>query len=287
LILVCSGLLFAVPFFLSQLHWLSFISAIPFFYLIFDNAKKIVNYSVWFAMSFYLAVFVWIFWMYPMEHVGVTPMQSLFIVIAGWIGFSIIMTFAFMILPLGLKFIGLPLIVKTQKAVYLLPIIAASLYVILEWSQSLLLPWTKLAVAQYRNIFFIQSMSVFGTYIPAFLIIFINASAALYFLSRRNKTDSKYCMNGLIIACVVVYAVNFGFGFLRVYFNERNNDYKTIVAQIVQGNIPSYERWIRYTANDILSIYENLTEWYATPETTISVWPETAVPRGFTRGDEL
>ena len=282
--------MFAVPFFLPQLHWFSLIAAIPFFYIIVDTPKKIVKYSVFFSMSFYLAVFTWIFWMYPMEHIGVTPMESLFIVIAGWIGFSIIMTFVFLILPLGLKFIGSKLIAKHPKAVYLLPILAASLYVILEWVQSWFLtglPWTKLAVAQYRNLFFIQSMSVFGTYFPAFLIILINASIAVYILHRRNKTNfahfTKRSVNCLLIACIIVYAVNFGFGFLRLHFYERNHQYETITAQIVQGNIPSYERWIRYTPEQILRIYEDLTEWYTTPETTISVWPETAVPRAFTR----
>ena len=276
LISVVSGILFGVPFFLPQLHLLSFFSAVPFFYIIFKYQQKIVKYSFFFSMSFNLTVFTWFLRMYPMEQVGVTPTESLFIVIAAWVGFSVIMTFVSMILPVGLKLIK-------PRNIFLTPVLAASLYVILEWVQSWFLtglPWAKLAVSQYRDLFFIQSMSVFGTYFPAFIIIFINAALAIYILNYKNRAANK-----LIFACIIMYFANSYFGFFRLYFY--NHDYEKITAQIVQGNISSYEKWEERGVANSLSIFTDLTERYIIPEADISLWPETAIPATVHRGGPL
>ena len=268
LVLVISGLLFAVPFFIPQLHLLSFVSAVPFFYIIFKNPAKIIKYSVCFGMSFYLAVYTWFLRMYPMEQVGVTPAESLIIVIAAWVGVSVIQMFVFMILPVGLKLIRV-------KNIFIMPVLAASLYVILEWVQSWFLSgltWGKLAVSQYRDLFFIQSMSVFGTYFPAFIIIFINAAIALYILHRKNNNAAVK----LTFACIIIYFANSCFGFFRLYLY--NHDYEKITAQIVQGNVSSYEKWEDYSIIDQFNIHKDLTERYITPETDISLWAETVVP---------
>ena len=227
-------------------------------------------------MSFYLCVYIWFLRMYPMEQIGVSAAESLLIVISAWIGFPVLQTLVFLILPLGLK------ILKPEN-IFAVPITAGCLYVLLEWVQSWFLSglsWAALAVSQYRNLFFIQSMSVFGTYFPAFIIIFINSALAVFFLNRKNKTAKK-----LIFACVLLYSANLCFGFLRVYFYS--GDYETITAQTVQGNISSYEKWEERGILSSLEIYGELTGEYSGSKVDICVWPETAVPAAVMPGGGL
>ena len=261
----------SVPFYVPQLHLLSFIAAVPFFYIILgEGAKNIIRSGVIFAMSFYLSVYTWFLWMYPMEQVGVTPGESLFIVIAAWIGFPILQMLVFLILPLGLK------LIKPDN-IMLTPVLCASLYVMLEWVQSWFLTgltWGKLAVSQYRDLAFIQSMSLLGTYFPAFIIIFINSALALWLL--RYRAGEGRAANGLILACVLLYAANACFGMLRLRFYDYS--YERITAQIVQGNISSYEKWEERGVDNSLDIYRDLTNAHSVPDAKIIVWPETAIP---------
>jgi apolipoprotein N-acyltransferase len=294
-----------VPFFLPQLHLLSFVAAVPFFYIIFKEQKKIVKYSVFFAMSFYLSVYIWFLWMYPMEQVGVTPFESLLIVTAAWIGFPILQTFCFLILPFGLKLIKTKNFSKKfEKYMFMLPVLCASLYVIVEWVQSWFLSgltWAKLAVSQYRDLFFIQSMSVFGTYFPAFIIIFINAAIALYILNRKNQKNEKNSKsinpnnpnnaNILILACILLYFGNISFGLLRLnLYDICHADYEKITAQVVQGNISSYEKWEGRGVENSLNIFRDLTEQYNILDihkADICVWPETTIPTTVIPGNDF
>ena len=270
-----------MPFFIPQLHLLSFIAAAPFFYIILGDTKKNIKYSVVFAASFYLSVYIWFLWMYPMEQIGVTPFESLLIVTAAWIIFPVHQTFVFMILPLGLKIINVKKL--ENYSILITPALCASLYIISEWVQSWFLSgltWAKLAVSQYRDLFFIQSMSILGTYFPAFIIIFINAAVAVYILKHKSRNA-----NILIFACVIIYFANSYFGFFRLYFYD--NNYEKITAQIIQGNISSYEKWEDRGLINALNIYRELTEDYNIPEADIAVWPETVIPTFVSPGGGL
>ena len=124
-----------------------------------------------------------------MEYTGVTPLQSAAIVTAAWLGFSLLQILVLFILPLGLKFFRG---IYKDANILCLPLLTACLYVIAEWVQSWFLSgltWAKLSVAQYKNLFFIQSLSLFGTYFVSFIIIFINAAIALYILNKKSKID--------------------------------------------------------------------------------------------------
>ena len=186
-----------------------------------------------------------------------------------------------MIIPAGLKLAGVKKIGDLN--ILITPVLCAGLYVTAEWVQSWFftgLTWGKLAVSQYRDLFFIQSMSVFGTYFPAFIIIFINSAIALYLLKYKLKNA-----NGLIFACIILYFANSYFGFFRLYFY--NNDYEKITAQIVQGNISSYEKWEERGVTNAVNIFKELTDEYNNPGIDICVWPETAVARTIFPGGGL
>ena len=262
--------------------------------------------------------------MYPMEQTGVTPLQSAFIVIAAWFGFSFLQTLCALILPIGLKAFKK---INYDKNIFFLPILTACLYVILEWVQSWFLSgltWAKLSISQYKNLFFIQSVSIFGTYFTSFVIIFINASIALYILNKYTNTDNEKIRvkapfrrrgchevtgdtsrttseevspavcgrhpllrkgageynpqnNLLILAAILLYFANSYFGFFRIYlYDAFGNDNPKITAQIVQGNISSYEKW--KDGGSSFEIYAGLMEEYRDENTDICVFPETAIP---------
>ncbi|MCL2096341.1 MAG: apolipoprotein N-acyltransferase [Oscillospiraceae bacterium] len=288
LFIVISGILFASPFIFPELYILSFIAGAPFFVLLFEslinqNTKrfKLIKYTFVFGLGFYLPVYIWFLWMYPMEQTGVTPLQSAFIVMSAWLGFSLVQITALLILPVGLIILGH----KYKCRSFFLPVITACLYITAEWVQSWFLSgltWAKLPVSQYKNLFFIQSSSLLGTYFISFVIIFINSCAALYILNRKNNINNKN-NNILILAVVLLYFSNSYFGLLRIYFLDNfDNSEGEITAYIIQGNISSYDKWADSEGRNSLEIYESLIKYIKNEEETpvICVMPETAVPSG-------
>lgn len=280
-----SGLLFSLPFIFPDFWLLSFFSCVPFFAVLFEGVKnrkktKAVKYTLVFGAGFYLPTYAWFFWMYPMEQIGVTPAQSALIVAAAWLMFPILQTFVLLILPLGLKFLG-------NINIFLLPALTAALYVITEWAQSWFmsgLTWAKVSVAQYKNLFFIQSLSVGGTYFVSFAVIFINACLAAYILNKSDKIPAKNG-NFLILAALVLCFSNFYFGYFRImYYDhaEASDERQKINAMIVQGNISSYDKWNNIDAS--FDIYSSLLEENAAEKADICVFPETAIPVAVTRG---
>ena len=286
---------------------LSFISGVPFYLILFDELKnpknKIIKYTFVFGMSFYLPVYIWFLWMYPMEQTGVTPLQSLFIVTAAWLGFPLLQTLVLLILPAGLKIFGNIYINLYNRGklpkganIFFLPVLTACLYVISEWVQSWFLSgltWAKLSLTQYKDLFFIQSISLFGTYFTSFIIIFINSAIALYILNKSNKTISLIPVNKnnlLILSVIILYFANSYFGFFRLYiknnFSSESENTPKITAEVVQGNISSYEKWEENGITKSLEIYKSLTEQY-NKNIDLSVWSETAIPTSINPGGRL
>ena len=288
LFIVISGILFSVPFIFPDLSIISFFAAIPFFIILFGEIKnnkknKAVKYTYVFGMSFYLPVYIWFLWMYPMEQTGVTPLQSAFIVIAAWLGFPALQTFVMLILPLGLK-IFKKIFMCEKINIFFLPVLTACLYVILEWTQSWFmsgLTWAKLSISQYKNLFFIQSISLFGTYFTSFIIIFINAAIALYILNKKNPQRL------LIFAAILLYLANSYFGYFRIMYYDYikiPGERQQITAQIIQGNISSYEKWDESEGQSSFEIYKTLIEEHNDENIDICVLPETAIPYSITQG---
>ena len=293
---IFSGILFSIPFIFPDFNILSFFAGIPFFIVLFDELKnrkknKAVKYTFVFAMSFYIPVFIWFLWMYPMEQTGITPLQSVFIVVAAWLGFPLLQTFVMLILPLGLK-IFRKIYTREKINLFFLPALTAALYVIAEWVQSWFatgLTWAKLSLSQYKNIFFIQSISLFGTYFTSFIIIFINASIALYILNRHYKSVPVNKNNLLFFSVILLYFLNSYFGFFRVMYydyTDRAGDKETITAQIMQGNISSYEKWEVSGVENSLKIYSSLVEDNNSEKIDICVFPETAIPVEISEGSD-
>jgi len=296
LFIFISGLLFSAPFIFPELNLLSFISGVPFFIILFDeiiNKKKnkIIRHTFVFGMSFYLPVYVWFLRMYPMEQTGVTPFQSLLIVTAAWFGFSLLQTFVMLILPVGFKiFKNLHNNNENSiKSIFFLPVLTSCLYVILEWVQSWFLSgltWAKLSISQYKDLFFIQSISLFGTYFTSFIIIFINASIAVYFLNKHKNQKN----NILILAVILLYFANSYFGYFRIMYYDyidRTSERQQITAQIIQGNVSSYEKWEDSGGQNSLEIYSKLITQYNNENADICVLPETAIPYSITRGSSI
>ena len=342
LFIIISGILFSVPFIFPELNILSFFSGVPFFVILFGEMQsskknKTIKYTCVFGMSFYLPVYIWFLWMYPMEQTGVTPAQSAFIVIAAWLGFPVLQTVAMLILPIGLK-IFRKIFKNKNTDIFFIPVLTACLYVILEWAQSWFfsgLTWAKLSISQYKNLFFIQSVSLFGTYFTSFVIVFINAAVALYLLNKLSQSQiEKQCEksvlkppfergwqhevltgvcrfpvttsnsanprpsgtpfqkralreNLLIFAVILLYFANSYFGLFRIIYYDyidRAGDRQKITAQIIQGNISSYEKWEDSGGQSSFEIYKSLIDGYNDEKIDVCVLPETAIPISISYG---
>ena len=282
-----SGLLFSLPFIWPELSALSFFSCVPFFAVLFDGVKnreksKAVKHTLVFGAGFYFPVYVWFLWMYPMEQTGVTPMQSLLIVAVAWFIFPALQTFVLLILPLGLKFFR-------KMDIFLFPVLAACLYVVAEWVQSWFmsgLTWAKVSVAQHRNLFFIQSLSLFGTYFVSFVVIFANACLAAYMLAKSKNPGKNG--NVLVLAAALLCFANAYFGYFRVmYYDyvEASGSRQKIAAMIIQGNVSSYEKW--ENTGSSFDIYSSLLEENAREDIDICVFPETAIPMSVTKDSPM
>ena len=286
-----------MPFLFPQLHIISFVSAVPLFFIFFKELtqikskavklKSFIGYTIIFAMSFYLLVYIWFLWFYPLDFAGLSPSESLFITICAWWGFPILQTLVLLILPVGFY------LMKNTGVInpFILPILSASLYVIAEWVQSWFLTgltWAKLSISQYQNLYVIQSISVFGTYFTSFLIIFINASIALYLCNRSNKNKNNNSAiavnknNLLIFIVILIYFFNAYFGLFRIMFYQYPE--QTVTAQIVQGNISSIEKWqnrVMYSVEKHRDLTaESIENYDGNGKIDISVWSETVVPVG-------
>ena len=93
--------------------------------------------------------------------------------------------------------------------------------------------------------------------------------------------------NMLILAVILIYFINSYVGLFRIiYYDyiEKSGERQKITAQIIQGNISSYEKWEVSGFENSLKIYESLIEENTDQKIDICVLPETAIPVGISRG---
>ena len=161
----------------------------------------------------------------------------------------------------------------------LMPFFAASLWVVFEWALSLgqlAFPWGRLAVSQYLFLPMIQTASLFGAYFIAFVMVVSCAFFALFAVAPRRSALAAGC---------IVLAGNILAGTLLMSIPADTD--VTVKAAVVQGNIPSDEKWDKERAKDIFNTYVSLAEEAAQNGASFILLPESAVPVQFTEGGAL
>ncbi len=280
LMLILSGALTSLPLVCPSFGFVQWVSIIPAALVLKHTTenketklKRIYGYGLLFFMSYYLVIYHWFLYMYPLDFAGISRGASAVVVCVAWFGLSFIQT-----VGSALVFVVFALIVRTKtlaNAKPSLPLFAGAVWCVFEWSQTIGwwgVPWGRLCLGQSGATFLLLSSSLLGSYVVTFVIVAVNFFLA-YAISCKEK---KRLMT---ILAVAVFSVNLIMcSFVRLTYRE--SDDKIAVAA-VQGNIPSSEKWEIETLDKTLDIHKKYTTEAAKKGADIVVWSETAIPYDF------
>ena len=277
ILLTASAVLSALGLIFPQLCFLSWFSLTPFIYVMINGCEKRLSLPraylygfIWF-LFYYVVIYHWFIYLYPMEFIGVTPVQGAGIVALCWIGLSLLQTvlsaFMTMIFRLCTK----------RKA--LIPLLFSSVWVIFEYLQTLTwagVPWARLALSQVPFLPAIQSASLFGSLFISFIIVLVNAYLALAFKAFKENGISHRSVRIYALVAVLIFGSNLIFGALRLILHKDNKD-NTISVALIQGNVSSSDKW-DLSGVDSLELYTEMTlEASKEADLDIVLWPETVI----------
>ncbi len=274
-----TGLTLVFPV-LGFLEWLTLVPACLFlFRFASDEEIRLRTLYAWgcaFFYCYYLTVFHWFLNLYPLDFVdGMTKGGALAVVLVAWLGLSLLQT-----LFGGLLFVLCGVMFRTRFArrlSLLRPILLALLWAVYEWTQTLGwwgVPWGRLPLGQTKYLVGLQTVSLFGPYFITFLLVAVNAFAALALLSFARKERPMLKLSCLVIAGILV--VQYGAGTILWFCRSESEDRVTVA--VLQGNISSQEKWSDESMERTEEVYEKYTREAAEAGADIIIWPETAVP---------
>lgn len=267
----------ALTLIFPQIGLLEWFSLIPVAMVLFRLADREISlwrayrYGFFTVFLFYFILYHWFVYLYPLDFVGLDNTASIAVVIAGWLGLTLLQA-----IPGGLIFLGFIALCRTQavkRYPVAKPFLLAALWVVFEWSSTLAwtgVPWGRLCLGQIKMLTILQSASLFGSYFITFLLVAVNSLFAMAILTAPKR------MLCLILA-VVLFDANHMYGLLRMYHPSDPEAADTTVA-IIQGNINSHEKWSTDSYRNTLEIYGDMTREAAAGGAKLVVWPETALP---------
>ncbi len=283
--LIMSGLLTSLPLIITEIGFLQWISIVPAAMILIRSAedetrlRKSYGRGVLFFGVYYAVSFHWFFYMYPLDFAGLSNAASLAVVMIACFGLGLFQAVQSAVMfPL---FVFVSRTERVRKHKIIMPFLAASLWVICEWWQTVGwwgVPWARLPLGQIDATMLIRSASLFGSYFITFIIIAVNFCLAL-------AISEKKLMKIGAAAALGLFCLNLGLGFtVTVTYNDAG---ETVKAAAIQGNIPSSEKWDQSSASKTVKIYRELTEQAAKEGAKIVVWPETALPYVLLENDTL
>ena len=271
---VLTGLTLVAPS-IGIIEWISLApAALAMISIVKDErvrARGLYGYGFFFFFCFYLVNYHWFVNLYPLDFVeGMTKPAAVCVVIAGCVGLSAFQAFfgGLVLLLFG----ALARTRITEKCRVLIPVYAAALWAVFEWSQTLFwfgVPWGRLAIGQTGLLVGAQSASLFGSHFVTFLIVAVNFFAAYAIIYSEKRR-----LLALISASIFVANAALGGALMLI---DRDSG-ETVAISAVQGNISSKDKWDLEMDQRTFSIYEEYTEEAALEGADVVVWPETALP---------
>lgn len=277
LMLVFSGVLTGSTLVFPHIGFFEWFSLIPacvaLITLVRDEGvklKKIYFSGLLFFMSYYIVIFHWFVYMYPLEFTGISKIAAAFVVVLAWIGLSLfqslISAFLFVIFAFVCRFD------TVKKLIYVQPFFAAAIWCVFEWVQTVGwwgVPWGRLGLGQIEAPLLLRSSSLFGSYFVTFIIVAVNFCIAYFFLAKSKKKAflriavCAFCLNVILGSAVTLT------------YREKKEKVKFAA---VQGNIDSSEKWSVSSLDKTLYVYRKYTIEAAEDGAQVILWPETAIP---------
>lgn len=292
---IVSGLLTALAFSTHSTGWVVWVSFVPWLYVLFRQQAKASTYAWYswiFGMSFYIGVIHWLKELHPLTWLpGVTIPTSLAIVYGGIFGISLVVS-------LWTALMG-GILGALKPSGWRLVVYPALLWILMEYAQELgelSLPWARLAISQYQNLWLLQIVPHTGQLLISGLIIAFNAALAKFLLEfvPEAKPKAYWHYPGfralLVVAGLVSANLIYGAQRLSQAPDPEQQDAKGIYVSLAQGNIPQGQKWDQVDPFkhllEIEKIYLDLSyeaikngpDLQTEKQPGLIVWPESAVP---------
>lgn len=289
-LMMLGGILTGFTVIFPQFGFAEWVTLIPMFFSFyhlcqnhFVKGKRAYAYGFFAIFSYNLVIYHWFLCMYPMDFVGLTNEESVFVVILGWIGLSLLQA-----LPGGLIFLLYNWLHRAQAfsassifKILFLP----CMWVILEWVSTL--GWTgvpmgRLCLGQIQYLPILQSASLFGPYFVSFLILLVNALLAFALCFSVKK----------LACCITTGAILFGsvtFGIARMEIRKQvtYKDEAAFSVAVIQGNLSVYESWDNSSYRLMKNVHADLTRKAVADGAQLVIWPETTFPYDLSESSDL
>ena len=258
------------------LEWVSLIPAAIIFVVTAKDAevsyKRMYLYGMVYYMSFGLSIFHWFINLYPLDFAGMTKPAAAVVVLVAWIGLSLLQAVFAAFMPVLLALLMRKSRISKYRMAF--PFVAAALYTVFEWFQTLTwmgVPWGRLALGQTEASLMLKSASVLGSYFITFLVVAVNFFFALFILMNRDG-KRRVCL----AAGVGLVALNLLVGISAELLEAKDGE--KIKAAAIQPNISSHEKW---DFDSLAKTKETVREYSlaaAEAGATLIVMPESVFP---------
>ena len=277
--LAMGAFLTALTLMIPAIGFLEWVSLVPAAIILMVTAlntnesyKRMYRYGFVYFMSFGLSIFHWFINLYPLDFAGMTKPEAAVVVVAAWFGLSLLQAVFAAFLPVVLAVIVRKSVAAKYKLLH--PFIAAALFTVFEWLQTLTwagVPWGRLALGQTEMPLILKSASVFGSYFITFVVVATNFFAAMFILMKR---DAK--RNICIASVTGIIALNLTTGMAAEIFEEKDGE--PVRAAAIQVNSSSHDKWQADHLDVIIDTLEEYSVAAAEEGATLIVWPETVFP---------
>ena len=272
------GFLTALPLVVDTLFLLPWFSLVPLF-TIAGKKKSAYRHGLAFSMGYYLVVYHWFLYLYPLDFAGFDTIGSLLVIGVAWFGLSLLQ-------GLGTAFVPVLYRSLTAKRHKLLaPFTAAALWCVMEWAQTLFwfgVPWARLAVTQYSQTALVQGASLFGSLGVSFLMVLVSGFLTLAFETYRETHSVR---QPFALVAALLFAGNLIGGSLRLAIPTVK---ETFPVAAIQGNLASGDKWADDSVKTSLQLYSDLTrEAVSESGAKLVVWPETVLTTALNRNSTV
>jgi len=274
---------------LGFLEWLTLVPACLFLFRFASDEgarlRALYGWGCLFFYCYYLTTFHWFLNLYPLDFVdGMTKGGALAVVLVAWLGLSLLQT-----LFGGLLFVLCGVLFRSyivRRFSLLRPFLLALLWAVYEWTQTLGwwgVPWGRLPLGQAKYLVGLQTASLLGPYFITFLLVAVNALAALALLSLARKERPMLKLSCFLIVGILL--LQYGAGTILWFCRAESEE--SVTVAVVQGNVSSQEKWSSASDARTEEVYESYTREAAAAGAQIVVWPETAFPYTVTPRNSL
>ncbi|MCQ2429268.1 MAG: apolipoprotein N-acyltransferase [Clostridia bacterium] len=233
--------------------------------------RKLYWYGLAFFESYFLVIFHWFLYMYPLTFAGLSDAASVVVVVVAWLGLSMFQAVgAAVIFPL------FALAVRGKwlaRHTLIHPFLFAAMWTVLEWWQANSgwsgVPWGRLPLGQTGMLITVESAAYFGTYFVTFLMLSVGM-----ILSDLMLHPDRRRLCGILAASM--FLGNLALGGVRMLTYRDEGQPVTVAA--AQGNMSSLDKWSGGASNRAETIYGDLIRKAAAEGAVLVVTPETCFP---------